>query len=296
MDYAAIEAQPGLAGNVYFLAPVNFENAAFCKIGRAKNDPEARCAQINKSSTGDVLWGVRQVVTVDDHVRFECLVHQLLASWRNQGAGQRREIFHLPADEAFGRACEMLAQLTDIKEIPVVVPAPVVKVRRATASGGAKGHVVKKGDEVYLPLFMSWARRLEIKGGGKPFGQWKSPVFGYSDDVKGVQWNIGVNRETREIRLGVNLEGSAKNGGSHDRVDQGEGRRRPDSADARARRVAGRLALRHRGAPDRRATLSPFRDRRRPLASDADRGQGLSRPEPAVPRSGGADRHLGRYR
>ncbi len=40
MDYAAIEAQPGFAGNVYFLAPVNFENAAFCKIGRAKNDPE----------------------------------------------------------------------------------------------------------------------------------------------------------------------------------------------------------------------------------------------------------------
>ncbi len=86
MDYAAIEAQPGLAGNVYFLAPVNFENAAFCKIGRAKNDPEARCAQINKSSTGDVLWGVRHVVTVDDHIRFERLVHQLLASWRNQGA------------------------------------------------------------------------------------------------------------------------------------------------------------------------------------------------------------------
>ena len=51
-----------------------------------------------------------------------------------------------------------------------------MKARRAAASGGAKGHVVKKGDEVYLPLFMSWARRLEIKGGGKPFGQWKSPA------------------------------------------------------------------------------------------------------------------------
>ena len=214
MDYAAIEAQTGLAGNVYFLAPVNFENAAFCKIGRAKNDPEARCAQINKSSTGDVLWGVRHVVTVDDHIRFERLVHQVLASWRNQGAGQRREIFHLPADDAFERACEMLVQLTDIKEIPVVIPAPVAKARRATASGGAKGHVVKKGDEVYLPLFMSWARRLEIKGGGKPFGQWKSPGFGYSDDVKGVQWNIGINRETRERGLGVNLEGSAKGGGN----------------------------------------------------------------------------------
>ena len=101
MNYAAIEAQPGLAGNVYFLAPVNFEDAAFCKIGRAKNDPEARCAQINKSSTGDVLWGVRRVVTVDDHIRFERLVHELLASWRNKGAGQRREIFHLPAEDAF---------------------------------------------------------------------------------------------------------------------------------------------------------------------------------------------------
>jgi T5orf172 domain len=213
-DYAAIEAQPGPAGNVYFLAPVNFENAAFCKIGRAKNAPEARCAQINKSSTGDILWRVRHVVTVDDHIRFENLVHQLLASLRNQGARQRREIFHLPADDAFARAREMLAQLSDIKEIPVSIPAPTEKARRTTASGGAKSHVVKKGDEVYLPLFMSWARRLEIKGGGKPFGQWKSPVFGYSDDVKGVQWNIHVDRNTGEIRLGVNLEGSAKSGGN----------------------------------------------------------------------------------
>ena len=141
-------------------------------------------------------------------------MHQLLASWRNQGAGQRREIFHLPADDAFARACVMLTQLPDIKEIPVVIPAPVEKARRGKAAGGAAGHVVKKGDEVYLPLFMSWARRLEIKGGGKPFGQWKSPGFGYSDDVKGVQWNIHVDRNTGEIRLGVNLEGSAKGGGN----------------------------------------------------------------------------------
>lgn len=214
LDYAAIEARHDLAGNVYFLAPVNFESAAFCKIGRSKNDPEARCAQINKSSTGDVLWGVRHVITVDDHIRFERLVHHLLAFCRNQGAGQRREIFHLPADDAFARASEMLSQLTDIKEIPIAVPAPVVKARRAKSSGGATGRVVKKGDEAYLPLFMSWARRLEIKGGGKPFGQWKSPYFGYSDGVMGVQWNIAVDRETGEIRLGVNLEGSAKGGGN----------------------------------------------------------------------------------
>jgi hypothetical protein len=214
MDYAAVEAQNGLAGNVYVLAPVNFESAAFCKIGRAKNDPEARCAQINKSSTGDVLWGVRHVVTVDDHIRLESLVHQQLAPWRNKGSAGRREIFHLSADDAFTRIRVMLAQLPDIKEIPVVIPAPVEKARRGKAAGGAAGHVVKKGDEAYFPLFMSWARRLEIKGGGEPFGQWKSPGFGYSDGVKGVQWNIHVDRNTGEIRLGVNLEGSAKGGGN----------------------------------------------------------------------------------
>jgi hypothetical protein len=214
MDYAAIEALPGLEGNVYFLAPVNFENPAFCKIGRAKNDPEARCAQINKSSTGDILWGVRHVITVDDHVSFERRVHVELASWRNKGAGQRREIFNLSAEDAFCRAREMLTQKTDIKEIAIAIPAPVVKARRAPTSGGAVGHVVRRGDEVYLPLFMSWARQLEIKGGGKPFGQWSSPVFGYSDGVQGVQWNICVDRKEKEVRLGVNLEGSAVGGGN----------------------------------------------------------------------------------
>jgi T5orf172 domain len=214
MDYAAVEAQNGLAGNLYVLAPVNFESAAFCKIGRAKNDPEARCAQINKSSTGDVLWGVRHVVTVDDHIRLESLVHQQFAPWRNKGSGGRREIFHLEADDAFARIRVILAQLPDIKEIPVVIPALVEKARRGKAAGGEAGHVVKKGDEIYFPMFQSFARRLEIKGGGKPFGQWKSPGFGYSDDVKGVQWNIHVDRNTGEIRLGVNLEGSAKGGGN----------------------------------------------------------------------------------
>jgi hypothetical protein len=141
-------------------------------------------------------------------------VHQHLATWRNKGSGGRREIFHLSADDAFTRIRVMLAQLPDIKEIPVVIPAPVEKARRGKAAGGAAGHVVKKGDEAYFPMFQSFARRLEIKGGGAPFGQWKSPGFGYSDGVKGVQWNIHVDRNTGEIRLGVNLEGSAKGGGN----------------------------------------------------------------------------------
>ena len=214
MDYAAVEAQNGPAGNVYVLAPVNFESAAFCKIGRAKNDPEARCAQINKSSTGDVLWGVRHVVTVDDHIRLESLVHQQLALWRNKGSGGRREIFNLSADDAFARVREILAELPDIEEIPVIIPRPVEKARRVKAAGGTAGHVVKEGDAAYFPMFQSFARRLEIKGGGRPFGQWKSPGFGYSDGVNSVQWNIHVDRNTGEIRLGVNLEGSAKGGGN----------------------------------------------------------------------------------
>jgi hypothetical protein len=35
-----------------------------------------------------------------------------------------------------------------------------------------------------------------------------------SDGNEGARWNLSVNTETEEIRLGVNLEGSAKTGRS----------------------------------------------------------------------------------
>jgi hypothetical protein len=131
---------------------------------------------------------------------------------------------------------------------------------------------------------MLWARRLEIKGGGKPFGQWKSPGFGCSDDVKGVQWNIHVDRNSGEIRLGVNLEGSAKGGGNWLITDFILSElARPTIESIRAKVDAGRIQLTlacdaWQGARVM-TSWSP---------SNADSSEGLSRPEPAVPRPGDA--------
>ncbi len=41
----------------------------------------------------------------------------------------------------------------------------------------------------------------------RPFGQNAGKRFGASDDNKGVQWNISIDRESGETYLGVNLEG-----------------------------------------------------------------------------------------
>ncbi len=43
----------------------------------------------------------------------------------------------------------------------------------------------------------------------RPFGQKSSVFSGFSDNNKGVQWNISLNKETGEGYLGVNLEGMA---------------------------------------------------------------------------------------
>ncbi|MBE1275011.1 hypothetical protein [Enterovibrio baiacu] len=42
---------------------------------------------------------------------------------------------------------------------------------------------------------------------GRPFGQTNKPVFGLSDNKKGVQWNIAIFADTSFMRIGVNLEG-----------------------------------------------------------------------------------------
>ena len=61
----------GLAGNVYCLVPVNLEERGVLQERPRQERPGGPLRQINKSSTGDVLWDVRHVVTVDDHIRFE---------------------------------------------------------------------------------------------------------------------------------------------------------------------------------------------------------------------------------
>jgi hypothetical protein len=67
-----------------------------------------------------------------------------------------------------------------------------------------------KGDEEYAPILYTFLSRLGVKG--KAFGQVGKPHFGYSDGVHGVQWNIAIYRDSREIYLGVNLEGMKYSG------------------------------------------------------------------------------------
>lgn len=45
----------------------------------------------------------------------------------------------------------------------------------------------------------------------RQFGRKSSSNQGYSDNVKGVQWNVGIVSETDNIQLGVNLEGLSYN-------------------------------------------------------------------------------------
>ncbi|WNC72504.1 hypothetical protein RGQ13_00595 [Thalassotalea psychrophila] len=51
------------------------------------------------------------------------------------------------------------------------------------------------------------AFKLNFKTDARPFGQKASVLSGFSDDSKGVQWNVVVNSETGIVSLGVNLEG-----------------------------------------------------------------------------------------
>jgi hypothetical protein len=194
--YAAENA----AGNVYILAPEGLD-LPLCKIGRTKKDPRVRCAEINNSSTGDLRWAVAHSVSVDDCSRLESLIHQELDRQRQP----RRELFQLFAEEAYARLRTLLEQ-DAIKEI--ALPLDGRQEVKTIASKRSTNGVRRKGDEAYAQMFLSFASRLQLEA-PRPWGQVSRPNFGLSDDAKGVQWNIGVDRESNEACLGVNLEGMA---------------------------------------------------------------------------------------
>ncbi len=63
--------------------------------------------------------------------------------------------------------------------------------------------ILEKAEDIFR-------RFLKVKG--QPFGSKSKPYQGISDGKDGVQWNIGLDRDTDEIKLGVNLEGKIYNG------------------------------------------------------------------------------------
>ena len=55
--------------------------------------------------------------------------------------------------------------------------------------------------------FIEFAFQAFFNVAPRPFGQNAGKRFGASDNNSGVQWNIGIDRESGETYLGVNLEG-----------------------------------------------------------------------------------------
>ncbi len=190
-----------IAGYVYILEVKDIV-LPVCKIGMTTRDPYQRCAEINQSSTGDFLWEVAAYFRVDDCRALERLVHQKLSPLRQK----RREFFNLTPEDAYVAIRSILDNQTEISWIEENndgsrAPDDSTSVIRPSE---------RKKDLRYTHLLFAFNEVLGLKG--KPFGQLNRPHFGVSDGRLGVQWNVSIQRDTGEVHLGVNLEGSEKTG------------------------------------------------------------------------------------
>ncbi len=105
------ESETSGKGFVYILEVADIQ-LPVCKIGMTSRDPAARCAEINKSSTGDFIWTVAHQVFVNERTRFELLLHEKLAPLRQK----RREFFNLGPDDAIRAMRSILESQSEIRE------------------------------------------------------------------------------------------------------------------------------------------------------------------------------------
>ena len=192
------------AGYVYVLKVKDID-LPVCKIGMTTRTPYERCEEINNSSTGDFIWSVAHYMAVDNCKKLEFLVHSKLAPLRQKG----REFFNIHADDANTALISIFDNQTEIKKID----DKEIEHNSRNVSGNKtkkRRHSFRRIDSEYAELLGLFSSILNVKG--RPFGQLSRPFFGMSDGNEGVQWNLSVNTETEEIRLGVNLEGSARTG------------------------------------------------------------------------------------
>jgi hypothetical protein len=195
------QAQNENPGYVYILE-VRDIDLPVCKIGRTSKTPSARCAEINRSSTGDFLWQVAYQFSVNDCNRFERLVHKKLEPFRQKG----REFFNVAAKVAHDAVQSILENQTIIREISqkeleeVPAESTMPKKRRVI-----RQMQFRHQDSEYAQTLALFTQIVGCKG--QPFGQLNKPRFGMSDGNDGVQWNIAIDTERVETRLGVNLEG-----------------------------------------------------------------------------------------
>ena len=173
-----------------------------CKIGKTSRNPIDRCAEINKSSTGDFIWAVAHQIAVDDCSKLESLVHKKLEPLRQK----KREFFNICPDDAHLALRSIVSSQTEIKEITIEETySPNTNIHRKKETNTTRKSSIRKIDSGYAEILQSFNSILGIKG--RPFGQLNKPFFGMSDGNEGVQWNIVINTDPQEILVGVNLEG-----------------------------------------------------------------------------------------
>lgn len=188
-------------GYVYILGVKDIE-LPVCKIGMTRRNPIDRCAEINRSSTGDFLWEVASYVAVNDCQVLESLVHSKLQPLRQRN----REFFNISTDVAHTALRSILDSQSQIDEIEI--EPQELEERAVLKSPGrkkAKQLPRRDNDLKYANLLHTFTSLTKCKG--RPFGQLNKPFFGMSDGNEGVQWNVVISPETQEARLGVNLEG-----------------------------------------------------------------------------------------
>ena len=187
------------SGFVYIL-DVKDIDLPVCKIGMTSRNPYDRCSEINNSSTGDFIWEVAHQIAVDNCQKLETIIHKKLEPLRQK----KREFFNINAEDAYKAIMSIIESQSEVKmidekiilhNIKPVVNKIITKNKRTFS----------RDDSEYAELLQSFTELLHIKG--RPFGQLNKPVFGMSDGQEGVQWNIAVSNEVRNVRVGVNLEG-----------------------------------------------------------------------------------------
>lgn len=177
-----------------------------CKIGMTERNPRQRCVEINSGSTGDFIWEVAHHIFVNDCRSFESLVHAKLEPLRQK----RREFFNIGPDAAYDAIVSILDSQEDIKKIDPGDGFLEDDEKPLNERRPAAGIEFREMDTDYADLLQLFTYVLGVKG--KPFGQLNTPSFGISDGARGVQWHLVVHRDTGEVRLGVNLEGSENTG------------------------------------------------------------------------------------
>ena len=124
-----------------------------CKIGKTSRNPIDRCAEINKSSTGDFIWAVAHQIAVDDCGKLESLVHKKLDPLRQK----KREFFNICPEDAHLALRSIVSSQTEIKEITIEETySPNTDIHRKKETNTTRKSSIRKIDTEYAEILQSF--------------------------------------------------------------------------------------------------------------------------------------------